>query len=209
MCSKCQCWKCPCWKCQYGFIKIVFEISVRCVSVGTAKDAKSKYSQENFFGHIWTGEFWSILQSLQLSAQARPSVFVGQKHKHISSKWAIMCSSVLSHLKHEIRTSIIVSVHFWEKRIKKEKESLLSSLWITHINSAAASSALDQTGSEPQRIAKDALNNCSSFPLPNSYLTNKEKKKTFKSGSCGSLLAQNILCVIAVRCHFTQDFLKK
>lgn len=61
-----------------------------------------------------------------------------------------------------------------------------------HINSAAASSALDQTGSEPQRIVKDVLKNCSSFPLPDNYLTNK-KKRGFKNPSDGSLLAQTIL----------------
>lgn len=48
-----------------------------------------------------------------------------------------------------------------------------------HINSAAASSALDQTRFELQRTVKDALKNCCSFPLPDNYLTNIRKKKRF------------------------------
>lgn len=44
-----------------------------------------------------------------------------------------------------------------------------------HVNSAAASSALDQTRSELQKTLKDALKNCCSFPLPDNYLTNKKK----------------------------------
>lgn len=74
-----------------------------------------------------------------------------------------------------------------------------------HINSTAASSALDQTRSQLQSTVKDALKNCCSFPLPDNYLTNKGKKQ-LKLSLCISDLNDVLLMSSAI---LTWDVVEK